>query len=160
MQSYAYRQKNFFLSAVNIFGRWEATLVQRVCLLRQLSRFQSRHLSKIQIGRHKQRSFLQTLARRKNLKKNIYGRRGSVWCPQKKVEDKAIANRIRKLPTKLSEWVALTVSGSVEQCVRGVAINLLMCCPSLFCSLRLSNPKTYKLTYQRRRPLSLFSCLR
>jgi hypothetical protein len=42
---------------------------KRACLLRQLSGFESRHLSKIQNGRHKQRSGQHTLARPKNIHK-------------------------------------------------------------------------------------------
>ncbi len=44
-------------------GRWVAKLVAR--LLRQLSGFESRQLSKIQNGRHQQRSDQYTLARQK-----------------------------------------------------------------------------------------------
>ncbi len=47
-------------------GRWVAKLVARLCLLRQLSGFESRHLSKIQKGRHRhRRGQHNTLARRK-----------------------------------------------------------------------------------------------
>ncbi len=42
---------------------------QRACLLRQLSGFESRHLSKIQNVRHQQRSGQHTLARQKNIQK-------------------------------------------------------------------------------------------
>ncbi len=50
--------------------RWVANLLERL-LLRQLSGFESRHLSKIQNGRHKQRRGQYTLARQNNLKKYI-----------------------------------------------------------------------------------------
>jgi hypothetical protein len=48
-------------------GRWVAKLEVR--LLRQLSGFESRHFSKVQNGRHKQRSGQHTTAHQKNKKK-------------------------------------------------------------------------------------------
>ncbi len=43
----------------------------RACLLRQLSWFESRHLSKTEDERHKKRSGQHTLARQKNIQKKI-----------------------------------------------------------------------------------------
>ncbi len=40
-----------------------------LCILRQLSGFETRHLSKIQNGRHQQKSGQQTLARQNNIQK-------------------------------------------------------------------------------------------
>ncbi len=49
-------------------ARWVAKLIP-ACLLRQLSGFESRHLSKTQNGRHKQRSGQHTQGRQKNIQK-------------------------------------------------------------------------------------------
>jgi hypothetical protein len=66
---------SYFESLVNILwkmggqvGRWVAKKGDRwvIWLLKQLAVFESRHLSKIQNGRHKQRSGQHTLACQKN----------------------------------------------------------------------------------------------
>jgi hypothetical protein len=46
-------------------GRWVAKLVKGACLLRQLSGFESRHISKILKGRLKQRGGQHILAAKK-----------------------------------------------------------------------------------------------
>ncbi len=63
-------QNNFLSTSTPILGRWVAKLLgdgllsrQRDCLPQQLFGFESRHLSEIQNGRHKQRSG-HTLARK------------------------------------------------------------------------------------------------
>ncbi len=61
-------------------GRWVAKLVERLLAILQLSGFESRHLSKIQNGRHKQRSGQHTPARQKytNEKRIVWALKTSV----------------------------------------------------------------------------------
>ncbi len=60
-------------------GRWVAKLIARL-LTWQLSWFESRHLSKVRNGGHKQRSGQHTLARQKKYTKESGSSWGQIFC--------------------------------------------------------------------------------
>ncbi len=87
------------------FGRWVAKFQgdgwwQRTCFLRELSGFESRHLSKIQNGRHKQRSGQHTLAPPKISKEKLEGSEHSPFLQKGISLEEEITENLLKHTTK------------------------------------------------------------